>query len=44
MIKDSPLTDLDPGMAKGPSPKVLLKAETGTLSSLVKEKYTIKPH
>jgi len=30
-------------MAKDPSSKLLLKAEIGTLSYLVKQKYTINP-
>jgi len=37
-IKDSPLTNLDPGMAKDPSPKLLPKAETGTYSYHVNQK------
>jgi len=42
MIKDPFLTNLDPGMAKDPSPKLLLEAETGAFSYLVHQKYTIK--
>jgi len=37
-IKDSPLADLDLGMAKDPSPKLLLKAETGIHSHHVNPK------